>query len=173
MTIRPMCLDDIKQAHLIDRLSFALPWSENAFRYEVLENNRSISRVAEVVAPGGSPIIVGVIVIWVILDEAHLATLSVHPEYRRLGVAKSLLTEGLLLAYQEGALTATLEVRAGNVSAQLLYDRYGFVQTGYRKRYYRDNLEDALILTTDMNAIKDELLQTHQFQAGAEPNAEE
>jgi ribosomal-protein-alanine N-acetyltransferase len=173
ITIRPMCLDDVKQAHLIDRLSFALPWSENAFRYEILENNRSISRVAEVSTPTGSHVIVGVIVIWVILDEAHLATLSVHPEYRRLGIAKSLLTEGLFFAYQEGAVTATLEVRSGNVSAQKLYGRFGFIQTGYRKRYYRDNFEDALIFTADMIEIKDNLLQTHQYQTDAEPKAAE
>ncbi len=173
MTIRPMCLDDVKQAHLIDCLSFTLPWSENAFRYEILENDRSISHVAEVLTPEGKPVIVGVIIIWVILDEAHLATLSVHPEYRRLGIAKSLLSEGLFSASQEGANTATLEVRAGNVSAQKLYDRFGFIQTGFRKRYYRDNLEDALILTTNLNEIKNELLQTHQSLIGVEPQTQE
>jgi len=171
MTIRPMCLDDVKQAHLIDRLSFALPWSENAFRYEILENNLSISLVAEVSIPAGSQIIVGVIVIWVILDEAHIATLSVHPEYRRLGIAESLLTEGLYSAYQEGALTATLEVRTGNVSAQKLYGQFGFIQTGFRKRYYHDNFEDALILTTELIEIKEKLLQPHQYQTGPEPKA--
>jgi len=161
MIIRPMCLDDVEQAHIIDRLSFTLPWSENAFRFEILENNRSISRVAEISTPTGDHLIVGVMVIWVQLDEAHLVTFSVHPEYRRLGIAKSLLSEGLLAAYQEGALTAKLEVRAGNASAQNLYGWFGFVQTGCRKRYYRDNLEDALIFTTDMLEFKDTLLQTH------------
>lgn len=167
LTIRPMRLDDVKQAHLIDRLSFTLPWSENAFRYEILENNRSISRVAEISTPTGSQIIVGVLVIWILLDEAHLATFSVHPDYRRLGIAKSLLSEGLLAAYQVGALTAKLEVRAGNASAQKLYGWFGFVQTGSRKRYYRDNLEDALIFTTDVLEIKDTLLQTHQNWTGS------
>ena len=118
--------------------------------------------MAEISTSTGDRIIVGVLVIWILLDEAHLATFSVHPDYRRLGIAKSLLSEGLLAAYQVGALTAKLEVRAGNASAQKLYGWFGFVQTGCRKRYYRDNLEDALIFTTDMLEIKDTLLQTHK-----------
>jgi len=97
--------------------------------------------------------IVGMIVIWMILDEAHIATIAVHPNFRRQGIAKILVTAGLDVAIKLKMKTATLEVRAGNLAAQTLYRQFGFESVGIRPRYYKDNAngvtayEDAIIMT--------------------------
>ena len=145
--IRPMRTEDIPQVVALDRMSFSLPWTESAYRYELLENSMSQLWVAEQAAANGESRLVGMIVIWLILDEAHVATLAVHPDFRRQGIAAHLLAAGLSAAVRSGAVQATLEVRASNQPAQLLYQRFGFDVVGLRRRYYRDNNEDAWIMT--------------------------
>jgi ribosomal-protein-alanine N-acetyltransferase len=145
--IRSMILDDLEQVQAIDQLSFSLPWPASAFRYELLENPRSLLWVAEVNGQGDPSIIVGAIVVWLILDEAHIATLAVHPDYRGRGIGQGLLVTALQGSTLGGAQMATLEVRANNTSAQTLYQRFGFEVVGRRLRYYRDNNEDAILMT--------------------------
>lgn len=145
--IRSMCKDDLEQVRAIDRLSFSLPWPEQAYAYELFENPRARLWVAEVRNIEGKPQVVGVIVIWLILDEAHIASLAVHPDFRQQGIAKQLLIAALRGAIKEGARQATLEVRAGNYIAQNLYRQFGFVVVGRRPRYYLDNQEDAVLMT--------------------------
>jgi ribosomal-protein-alanine N-acetyltransferase len=87
------------------------------------------------------------IVVWMILDEAHIATIAVDPAYRGRAIGQRLMADGLQAAIGKGAVEATLEVRAGNLSAQRLYQRFRFEVVGKRPRYYRDNGEDALIMT--------------------------
>lgn len=151
LQIRRMEEHDLEQVQVIDRLSFSLPWPASAYRYELKENPNSIQWVAvtpEIVDPGNSQgRVVGVIVVWLILDEAHIATLAVHPDYRGRGIARDLLAEALIGAIQRGARQATLEVRAGNTAAQHLYDSFRFAVVGRRPHYYKDNHEDALIMT--------------------------
>jgi ribosomal-protein-alanine N-acetyltransferase len=139
-----MTLDDIQQVLEIDRMSFSLPWSEHSYRFELLQNTASRCRVAMV-----GDVIVGMIVIWIVEDEAHIATVAVHPDYRRLGIGKALLTTVLSEAIQRGAVAATLEVREHNEAAIALYHRFGFKVVSRRKRYYQDTHEDALIMTAD------------------------
>jgi ribosomal-protein-alanine N-acetyltransferase len=103
--------------------------------------------VADLVQPAGARAVVGVIVVWLIVDEAHIATLAVHPELRRQGIAQKLLCVALKDAAEDGMLSALLEVRAGNKAAQDLYGKFGFEGVGRRPRYYQDNFEDALLMT--------------------------
>ncbi len=145
--IRPMCKEDLAQVRAIDHLSFSLPWPEQAFSYELFENPAARLWVAEVKSDEGRELVVGMIVVWLVLDEAHIATLAVHPEYRRRGIAKQLLATALYHTMHEGARRAMLEVRAGNLIAQSLYRQFGFVVVGRRPRYYRDNDEDAILMT--------------------------
>lgn len=149
MRIRPMRLEDLEQVHAIDRMSFSIPWPENSYRYELLDNPRSMQLVMETDAPGGPRQVVAVIVVWLIEDEAHIATLSVHPDYRGQGISRELLAATLIEAIHLGMRTATLEVRANNLVAQALYSRFRFTVYGRRPRYYRDNDEDALIMTVE------------------------
>ena len=147
--IRPMGLEDLEAAHQIDRRSFTLPWPPRAYRYELVENPDSLLWVAEARLPDDSRRVVGLIVIWLILDEAHVATIAVDPEYRGRGIAGRLLAVGLEASIEKGMALATLEVRQHNTAAQNLYRRFGFKVVGRRPRYYKDNNEDALIMTLD------------------------
>jgi len=149
VSIRRMTLEDIPQVAAVDRLSFSLPWSEKSFRFEVLENDASLLWVAEAAAPDGLREVVGMIVVWLVVDEAHVATIAVHPQYRGLGLGRRLLTAALVDAIQQGAILATLEVRRGNTVAQELYRKFGFQVVGERSHYYNDNSEDALIMTVN------------------------
>jgi [ribosomal protein S18]-alanine N-acetyltransferase len=154
---RPMVLADVPRVHEIDRLSFSMPWSERSFRFEVTENRNSLVLVAEEMENGRPPEIIGMTVIWVIIDEAHIATIATDPEHRGKGIGRGLLARGLLTAYERGARLAYLEVRRGNLVAQEMYKKFGFHVAGERLRYYQDNNEDALLMTLD--PIKPDLLQ--------------
>ena len=140
--IRKMTLDDIEHVIAIDRVSFSLPWPERSFRFELTDNPASRCWVAEVDGK-----IVGMIVVWLIVDEVHVATIATHPDFRRQGIAKNLLSHALQHLSTEGAQSSFLEVRASNLAAQELYRKFGFEESGVRRRYYRDNDEDALLMT--------------------------
>lgn len=143
--VRRMAAADLEQVQAIDQLSFSMPWPLRSFRFQLEENPAAQLWVAEV--PGLSPEVVGVVVTWLLVDEVHIATISVHPAYRQRGIASRLLCTALQENARLGAVEATLEVRENNLAAQKLYQRFGFRQVGRRKRYYEDNGEDALILT--------------------------
>jgi len=147
LCIRAMREDDLEAVQAIDRLSFSLPWPASAFRYELLENLQSFLRVAEIVQSEGSSQVVGAAVVWMVLDEAHIATIAVHPGYRQRGIARQLMVDILKESYRRGAELVTLEVRHNNLAAQKLYRRFHFDVVGHRPHYYQDNHEDALIMT--------------------------
>jgi ribosomal-protein-alanine N-acetyltransferase len=85
-----------------------------------------------------------------IVDEAHIATIATHPEFRRRGIGRDLLVHALREAVQEGAQRVFLEVRAGNEAALAMYHRMGFAEDGRRSRYYKDNGEDAILMSMDL-----------------------
>ena len=140
--IRRMTLDDVARVAEIDRLSFSLPWSERSFRYEVTQNPASRGWVTEI-----EKHVVAMLVLWLIVDEAHIATIAVHPDFRRQGIGEQVLLAALQASRMEGARRAFLEVRAGNVAAQAMYRKYGFVVDGRRAKYYKDNNEDAILMS--------------------------
>lgn len=144
--LRPMQLDDIPTVVSIDRLSFSLPWSERTYRYELVDNASATLLVAELPDETGARV-VGYLGYWMIVDEAHISTLAVHPDHRRNGIGERLLRLALRQAAARGAKSASLEVRVSNDAAIRLYRKYGFQVAGRRVRYYRDNDEDAYIMT--------------------------
>jgi len=146
--IRRMKLADVPKVYALDVLSFSLPWTERSFRYEVTENANARNWVAEL-TQDGSARLVGMLVLWFFLDEAHIATLAVHPEFRRRGIARRILQTALSAAYKEGAQRSLLEVRAGNQAALSMYKEFGFEIVGRRSHYYHDNDEDALLMTLE------------------------
>lgn len=154
--IRPMRLDDLEQVQAIDRVSFSMPWPPSSYRYELKENHFSFLYVAETHLHAGRPRVVGMIVVWMIMDEAHIATLAVLPEYRQRGISQRLLMAALKESIRRGARLATLDVRAQNKIAQALYRRFRFIVVGRRPRYYQDNHEDALLMTVDLQQISEQ-----------------
>jgi ribosomal-protein-alanine N-acetyltransferase len=171
LTIRRMLPDDLELVFLLDCMSFSLPWSLNSYKFE-LSNPASRPWVVEVALPPdaepleykpphpvavsdqvrrpGEKAIVALLVLWLIVDEAHVATLAVHPAWRRQGIARKLLRYALEQAVREGAQTVMLDVRDGNFQAQALYAEFGFEVVGRRPGYYKDNGEDALLMTATL-----------------------
>jgi [ribosomal protein S18]-alanine N-acetyltransferase len=169
--IEPMVEDDIEQVQQIERRSFSTPWSANTYRHELrsASNSRYIVARASPTPPpprdertplrrgllatlfgaGQRPTrsphpIVGYGGLWLNVDEGHITTIAVAPEYRGRGIGE-LLLNGLIdqaLALHTDMLT--LEVRVSNIVAQQLYLKYGFRTSGTRPRYYTDNGEDRV-----------------------------
>ncbi len=144
-----MKMEDIPRVHEIDVLSFALPWPVQSYRFELTENPTTQAIVAEAKLGTGSPLIIGMSVVWIVIDEAHIATIAIHPDFRGKGYGKSLLVESLQRSVEHGAKLATLEVREHNLIAQQMYRKFGFRIVGRRSRYYKDNQEDAVIMTLE------------------------
>jgi [ribosomal protein S18]-alanine N-acetyltransferase len=144
LLIEPMRLDDLDDVHQIELASFSSPWPPNAYRSE-LETNRLANYL--VVRAAGRLIAFGGM--WLMVDEAHITTFAVHPAWRRQRIGERLLLAFLDLAIDRHAREATLEVRLSNIGARRLYEKYGFRPVGLRPRYYSDDGEDALIMTTE------------------------
>lgn len=142
LTIEPMRAEDIPEIMEIERQCFRTPWHENAF-YNELYHQPACYLVAK--ANGK---VVGYAGMWIIMDEAHITTLAVHPDYRRQHIGERLLLALLEIATARRARHATLEVRETNLSAQRLYTKYGFYTVAVRKGYYTDTGENALIMWT-------------------------
>lgn len=96
---------------------------------------------------------------WITADEAHITALGVRNNYRRSGIGERLLISLIDLATPLSIRTITLEVRASNKAAQALYQKYGFRTAGRRPRYYSNNSEDAVLMST--NTITSASFQTH------------
>ena len=143
VVIEPMGLEDLPAVHAIEQASFTAPWPPHAYRSE-LESNRMahylVARAGDTVAAYGG--------MWLMVDEAHITTFAVHPGWRRQRVGERLLLAFLDIAIEQRAHEATLEVRLSNLAARRLYEKYGFRPVGLRPRYYSDDHEDALIMTT-------------------------
>ncbi len=141
--IEPMRFDDLAAVQAIEHASFSAPWPPHAYRSE-LESNRLahylVARVGDDVAAYGG--------MWLMVDEAHITTFAVHPAWRRQRIGERLLLAFLDVAVDRDAHEATLEVRLSNLAARKLYEKYGFRPVGLRPRYYSDDQEDALIMTT-------------------------
>jgi [ribosomal protein S18]-alanine N-acetyltransferase len=142
--VRRMTLEDVPAVHEIDVLSFSLPWPERSFHFELTKNQVSRGWVAELDGK-----IAAMLMIWFVVDEAHIATIAVHPDFRRKGIGEQILLHALRAAHSEGAQRAFLEVRAGNSAAQAMYRKYGFELAGVRPGYYKDNNEDAFLMNLE------------------------
>ena len=138
-----MKVDDLPAVHEIERDSFTTPWPAHAYQHE-LENNR----LAHYIVARCGDTIAGFAGMWLLVDEAHITTFATGRAWRRQGIGERLLLALLDPSAARGAHEATLEVRPTNIPARRLYEKYGFKNVGVRTRYYSDNNEDALIMTT-------------------------
>ena len=150
LLVRQANINDAEQIHEIEKISFPEPWSIDSIRYEFEENSRAFYVVAEL-----ENIIVGYVGLWWIDDEGHITNVAVMPGYRNRKIASGLIQVMLEYTTKEGISHHTLEVRASNLPAINLYEKYGFKVEGRRKGYYSNNGEDALIMWrhTDKNQL--------------------
>jgi len=143
--VRKMEVADINSVVDIEENCFPIPWTKNTFLTELTKNKLAKYCVVEVdgvvAAYGG---------MWLVVDEAHITNIAVHPKYRGKGIGKKVV-EGLIEeGHKINIYRMTLEVRRSNLTAQGLYKKLGFVLCGIRPGYYQDNEEDALIMWRDL-----------------------
>jgi ribosomal-protein-alanine N-acetyltransferase len=162
---------DIAQVVEIERESFPTTWPHTAYKRELANQlARYVVIVDRTHAPVEAPparrrslfdffrkdteppptseYIVGYVGVWLMVDEAHIVAIAVREEYRGRGLGELLLAESIDLALANRQEQVTLEVRRSNVAAQNLYEKFRFLKVGVRKRYYSDNHEDAIIMST-------------------------
>ena len=144
LRVEPMRVDDFDAVQEIERRSFRTPWPSHAYRTELETNRLATYLVARIDGR-----VVGYAGMWVMVDEAHITTFAVDVDHRRQHIGERLLLALLAVAMARHAHEATLEVRLSNLPARRLYEKYGFRPVGLRPRYYSDDNEDALIMTTE------------------------
>ncbi len=144
MIIRRMTARDVAQVYEIEKATFATPWSQQSFLDEMERNACARYLVAEedgrIIAYGGA---------WIIMEEGHITNIAVEQVSRGRGVGKTLLKALMQYAANLGVQYLTLEVRKSNLTAQKLYEAFGFQTLAVRKHYYEDNGEDAILMVCD------------------------
>lgn len=143
LKLRSLTTNDLSAILELDQACFGGLWTMEGYQRELDSPN---SELLGLLSPLSSNKLVAMGCFWAILDEAHITILGVHPQYHRQGFGQALLYALLKTACDRGLERATLEVRASNVAAISLYQKFGFKTAGRRRRYYKDNGEDALIL---------------------------
>lgn len=170
--VREMTEADIAQVARIEQASFPTTWPATAYRRELAnhlarylvlvdqahtpvsspepQRRRSFMDVLKRAVPAAetSDFIVGYVGVWLLVDQEHIVAIAVREEYRGRGLGELLLSEAIDLALDNHQESVTLEVRRSNTSAQKLYEKYRFLKVGMRRRYYSDNHEDAIVMTT-------------------------
>lgn len=135
---------DVAEVMAVERAAYSAGWPTTAFERELTQNPMARYVVLRTAGHIG-----GFAGLWLMVDEAHVVTVAVLPEARRRQFGAALVHALVNLAIEHGMAMATLEVRESNEAARALYRRYGFYEVGLRKRYYADNHEDAVIMTTE------------------------
>lgn len=172
ITIKNMLKSDVENVVRIEELSYGKHhWSKESF-FNELNNELSYYYCAF----NEDNTLMGYCGCWHILDEAHITTLSVSPDFRKQKVAQALLIKLFDDCYKEKIKYITLEVRESNIPAISLYEKNGFISIGERKGYYQDNNENALIMFTEniwyqkfsllYNQNKEELLKQSEVVYG-------
>jgi len=142
---RFMTLEDVDAVGELESLSFTTPWPADAF-----VNELTINKHANYVVAVDDHKVVAYCGMWVILDEAHITNIAVHPDYRGKKIGERLMRQMMGLAVMLGGERMTLEVRPSNQTARNLYAKLGFTEQGRRKNYYSDNNEDAIIMWVNL-----------------------
>lgn len=137
---RKMDLSDLEQVCRLEERLFSPPWSRQAFKSEVTENDYALPVVVL-----HEQMVIGYMVLYIVLEEAHLANIAVAPEYQGHGLGKWMLRQAVRLAERYQCEMLYLEVRMSNYRAIDLYKKSGFIELGVRKRYYEDK-EDAMLM---------------------------
>ena len=141
---------DLLEVCQIETLSDLSAWGWDAYHQELEVAPETVMLVARLQPPIDGIEIAGFLVARVISDELHVNNVAVRPEFQRLHLGLELLQRTLMQAKQRGATVAHLEVRAHNEAAQGLYRRCGFIEVGRRRRYYRNPVEDALLMSLSL-----------------------
>jgi ribosomal-protein-alanine N-acetyltransferase len=168
--LRRMTLADIQQVTAIERESFPTTWPPTAYRRELTNRlaryfvavdrsraapsqARTRRSLVDVILGRSDPVptsewLAGYLGLWLMVDEAHIVAVAVRESQRRQGLGRALIEAAIDATLEAGLDSLTLEVRRSNTAAQALYEKYRFHKVGVRPRYYSDNREDAIIMST-------------------------
>jgi ribosomal-protein-alanine N-acetyltransferase len=172
LKLKPLTLEQLNAVVELDQLCFGGLWTRSGYERELESPNSQLLSLeaaseqgesgfqtssSEVLtqnsqtadsetAPTRSNALIGLGCYWSILEEAHITILAVHPDYQHQGLGQLLLYALLRDAKRRRLEWATLEVKPSNQAALSLYQKFGFIEAGRRRRYYKDTGEDALIL---------------------------
>ena len=142
ITIREMDLADVDRVCVLEEMAFSMPWHKESF-IEMIENKDALYLVADDEQAG----VIGCCGVRSIVGEGDITNVVVHPDFRKKGVAYTMLTQLMSRGEEDfGIKEFILEVRVGNMSAIHLYEKLGFVSEGVRKNFYEEPVEDALIM---------------------------
>ncbi|MDD6214374.1 MAG: ribosomal protein S18-alanine N-acetyltransferase [Firmicutes bacterium] len=130
---------DAEELAELDRRCFSVPWSKKSFEEEA-ENSLAVYFVAR-----DGKMIVAYSGFWRVCGQLQITNVAVLPEFRRKGIASTLVKK--IIEEAKDAETITLEVRESNEPAIRLYERFSFKRMGVRKNFYRLPRENALIMT--------------------------
>ena len=142
---RKLKLRDLNTIEEIERTSYPTPWSRSMFAGELAKPSSICLGAFE----SEREELVGYLIISRYVDAWHVMNIAVAPEYRRRGIARSLMERLFDVTARDARRGYTLEVRVSNEAAIRLYEELGFKARGIRRGYYTDNREDALIMWKD------------------------
>jgi len=137
--------DDLKDVLFIEKASFTTPWTQEIFAREMDENEYAHYFVLIY-----HDQIVGYAGLWIVIDDAQVTNIAIHPDFRRRGFGEKLFNYLIHYVLGKNVARFSLEVRVSNIGAQKLYRKYGLVPGGVRKNYYKDDQEDALIMWVNL-----------------------
>lgn len=135
-----MAIEDIHSVYEISKACFSVPWSLESLTKE-LTNPVAEYQIAEI-----DHQIIGYGGLWCIMDEGEITNIAVDHQHRKQGVGEVILEALLKQAQLRNLSVIHLEVRSSNVAARKLYEKFGFESISIRKNYYKQPLEDAVIM---------------------------
>lgn len=150
MQIRLMEIRDIPKVSQIEKETFSIPWSEQAFQ-EALEKEYTLFLIAE-----EKNQVKGYIGIYLAADEGEITNVAVGENFRRHHIGEHLVRKAMSEAVKKGAASIFLEVRCSNTPAIALYEKMGFSICGTRKGFYEKPKEDAYVMvsTPDISTVQ-------------------
>ena len=154
LVLETMTLADVTDVAAMERRVFPDPWSPDSFLAEVERR----PDVGWPVVVRDASTVVGYAVVWFIVDEIHIGNIAVHPDHQGEGIGRWLMERILEEGKRRSMVFATLEVRPSNRAALGLYERFGFRRIAVRRRYYRNNDEDAWVLAIALDPSAEDRL---------------
>lgn len=150
--LRRALASDVEALCALEAAGSRHPWNEAQLRAEVERTPPDAVLLLEGRAARGETgtRILAYCAFRIVLDELHVLNVAVGPELRRHGLGRWLLEFVLGRAARAGVRQAWLEARVGNAAALALYQALGFERRGLRRGYYREPVEDAVLLARDL-----------------------
>ena len=141
VSIRQMKVEDAAAIAEMEHQTFSDAWSEKAI-LDTLRNPKTICLIAEKIGK-----IVGYCIVYTADDEADIARIAVLKESRRFGIASELIHALDVICWENQIQIIMLDVRVSNEDARAFYEKHGFTQDGIRENYYKNPMEDAILMS--------------------------